>query len=94
MRCVVGWRVLWQRDKENFQDLIDKSPKAKQYFIDEFPLYSNLVYYPGKHTFSVGKTLSQNNLDIKCTHTFAVGNSMDTSFSGYKQLFLLETVAI
>lgn len=55
-RCVVGWRVLWQRDKESFQEMIDQSPKAKQYFSDEFPLYSNLVYYPGKHTFSDGKT--------------------------------------
>jgi len=54
-RCIVGWRVLWQRDQENFQDLIDTSPKAKQYYSDEFPLYGTLVYYPGKFTVSHGK---------------------------------------
>lgn len=54
-RCVVGWRVLWQRGQESFQALIDSSPKASQYFSDEFPLYGTLVYFPAKHTFSEGK---------------------------------------
>jgi IS1 family transposase len=48
--------VLWQRDQESFQNLIDTSPKAGQYFSDEFPLYGTLVYYPGKLTISEGKT--------------------------------------
>ena len=52
---MVGWRVLWQRDQESFQALIDSSPKAAQYFSDEFPLYGTLVYYPGRHTVSDGK---------------------------------------
>lgn len=55
-RCVIGWRVLWQRDQEVFQDMIDTSPKAQQYFSDAFPVYSSLVYYPGKFRISDGKT--------------------------------------
>ena len=48
--------MLWQRDRESFQTLVDSSPKASQYFSDEFPLYGTLVYYPGKHIVSEGKT--------------------------------------
>ena len=55
-RCVAGWRVLWQRNQEAFQDLIDTSPTAEQYFSDAFPVYSSLVYYPGKFRVSDGKT--------------------------------------
>jgi len=47
--------VLWQRDRESIQALIDQSPTAKQYFSDEFPLYSSLVFYPGTLTISDGK---------------------------------------
>ncbi|TAK13436.1 MAG: IS1 family transposase [Anaerolineae bacterium] len=55
-RCVVGWQVLWQREQGSFQALIDTSPKARNYFSDEFPLYGTLVYYPGKLTVSEGKS--------------------------------------
>lgn len=53
---MVGWRILWQRNRKNFQELIDTSPKAQQYFSDQFPLYSSLSYYPGKFAVSEGKT--------------------------------------
>ena len=72
-RCVVGWRVLWHRDQESFQSLVDQSPKAKQYYSDAFSLYSALVYYPGKLTISEGKanTFSVEGVNAEFRHYLA-----------------------
>lgn len=71
--CIVGWRVLWQRTQTSFQALIDSSPKAKQSFSDEFPLYGTLVYYPGKLTVSDGKedTFSVEGVNAQLRHDLA-----------------------
>lgn len=72
-RCVVGWRVLWQRDSINFQNLIDESPKAQHYYSDLFPVYGRLVYYPGKHAYSEGKaeTYSVEGVNAELRHYLA-----------------------
>jgi len=48
-RCIVGWDVLWERDNENMQALLDRSPQARLYYSDQFSTYDTLIYYPGKH---------------------------------------------
>lgn len=65
--------MLWQRTQSDFQALIDSSPKAKQYFSDEFPLYGTLVYYPGKLTISDGKedTFSVEGVNAQLRHYLA-----------------------
>lgn len=70
---MVGWRVLWKRDQASFQALIDESPKAKIYFSDEFPLYSTLVYFPGKLIISDGKadTFSVEGVNAELRHYLA-----------------------
>ena len=72
-RCVVGWRVLWHREQESIQSLIDTSPKAKQYFSDEFPVYGSLVYYPGRFAVSKGKeeTYSVEGVNTELRHHLA-----------------------
>ncbi len=65
--------MLWQRNQESFQDLIDRAPKAKQYFSDQFPLYGRLVYYPGKLSISEGKadTYSVEGVNAELRHYLA-----------------------
>ena len=45
-----------ERTPQAMQAVVDGGPAAKQYFSDKFRTYEALVYYPGKHTFSEGKT--------------------------------------
>ena len=47
--CIVGWDVVWERTKENLQELLDRSPKARRYYSDEFKTYPTLNYAPGLH---------------------------------------------
>jgi IS1 family transposase len=48
--------VVWERNTENMQNVVDQGPRATQYFSDAFATYSSLVYYPGKYIVSEGKT--------------------------------------
>ena len=65
--------MLWKREKASFQELIDESPKAKQYFSDEFPLYTTLVYFPGRLSISEGKadTFSVEGVNADLRHYLA-----------------------
>jgi insertion element IS1 protein InsB len=38
------------------QQVVDQSRRARQYFSDQWELYQLLVYYPGRHTVSEGKS--------------------------------------
>ena len=46
-RCIVGWDVVYERDYETLQTMLDRSPQAKQYYSDAFSVYETLVYFPG-----------------------------------------------
>jgi IS1 family transposase len=43
-RCIVGWRVVEQRDLAIVQQLVDQSPPAKTYYSDQFASYGEVVY--------------------------------------------------
>lgn len=72
-RCVVGWSVLWQQNKEAFQVVVDQSPHGIQYFSDQNQIYPSLVYYPGKLTISEGKsdTYSVEGVNAELRHYLA-----------------------
>lgn len=55
-RCILGWQVVWERDVEQMQEMIEGAPPATQYYSDAFPLYERLVYYPGHHAVAPGKS--------------------------------------
>lgn len=52
----MGWEVVWERQTTIMQQVVDQGQRAKHYFSDQWELYQLLVYYPGKHTVSEGKT--------------------------------------
>jgi transposase-like protein len=41
-RCILEWKLVWERTKESIQALVDEAPKAKFYFSDGFEAYSLL----------------------------------------------------
>ena len=55
-RCIVGWEVVWERQPLVMQQVVDQGRRARQYFSDQWELYQLLVYYPGRHTVSEGKS--------------------------------------
>lgn len=40
---------------ECLQNIVDRLPQARRYYSDGFEGYKDVVYYPGRHTVSVGK---------------------------------------
>ncbi len=38
------------REPERLQALLNTAPTARQYYSDQLAAYTNLVYYPGRHT--------------------------------------------
>jgi IS1 family transposase len=55
-RCIIGWDVVWERDVEAMQEMIERATPATQYYSDAFPTYARLVYYPGHHAVAPGKS--------------------------------------
>jgi len=55
-RCIVGWDVVFERDYDQMQAMLDRSPQAKQYYSDAFAVYDTLVYYPGHHRALLDKS--------------------------------------
>ena len=55
-RCIVGWDVVFERDYDQMQAMLDRSPQAKQYYSDAFAVYDTLVYYPGHHRAVLDKS--------------------------------------
>ena len=39
-RCIVGFGVVWNRDWEVMQRVVDAAPPARRYFSDGFPIYA------------------------------------------------------
>lgn len=55
-RCILGWKVLWDRTQEAIQAIVDEAPKARQYFSDGFDVYYLLWYHFGRYEVSQGKS--------------------------------------
>jgi transposase InsO family protein len=43
IRCILGWKVTWERTATIVQAIIDESPKANRYFSDAFDVYPVVV---------------------------------------------------
>ena len=54
-RCILGFGVVWRRDWEAMQQVVDDALPAHRYFSDGFPTYAQLLY-PGSHTVAEGKS--------------------------------------
>ena len=54
-RCILGFGVVWRRDWEAMQQVVNDAPPAHRYFSDGFPTYAQLLY-PGTHTVAEGKS--------------------------------------
>lgn len=48
--CIVGWRVVVERDEGTLQSILDASPQAVWYYSDLLATYKALIYTPGTHT--------------------------------------------
>jgi len=55
-RCILGWKLAWERSKESIQTMVDEAQKARFYFSDGFEAYSLLWYHYGRYAVSNGKT--------------------------------------
>ena len=44
-QCILSWKLVWERNKEDFQELVDEAPKTKSYTSDAFDLYVLLWYH-------------------------------------------------
>ena len=48
--CIVGWRIVLERDEATLQGLLNDTPQAVWYYSDLFATYQALLYTPGTHT--------------------------------------------
>lgn len=55
-RCILSWKVVWERSQEAIQAMVDEAPKAKLYFSDGLDVYASLWYHLGRYAVSQGKT--------------------------------------
>ena len=55
-RCIVGWRVVRERNRKQLQPMLDQMPQASQYFSDDLDTYHTLIYSPGQHSVAPGKS--------------------------------------
>lgn len=54
-RCISGFGVVWNREWEALQKVVDDAPPAHRYFSDGFSTYAQLMY-PGAHAVAPGKS--------------------------------------
>ena len=54
-RCILGFGIVWNRDWNALQQVVDDAPPAHRYFSDGFPTYAQLLY-PGTHAVAPGKS--------------------------------------
>lgn len=65
-RCILGFGVVWERDADALQQIVDDAPPARSYFSDGFSGYAGLMYpasrdargrrVPGVHAVAPGKS--------------------------------------
>jgi transposase InsO family protein len=44
-RCILNWKVVWERTRPVIQEMVDDAPKAKQYYSDALDAYGRLWYH-------------------------------------------------
>ncbi len=68
-RCILSWRVAWDRTQSLIQSMLDEAPKAEQYYSDGFDVYASLWYHFGRYAVSEGKTdtysVEANNAELR-----------------------------
>lgn len=55
-RCIVSWRVVWERSVDMAQQMVDSSPSAALYFSDAFPVWQAVLYLKGEHFTVIDKS--------------------------------------
>jgi insertion element IS1 protein InsB len=55
-RCIVSWRVVWERTVAVAQDMVDSRPAAAVYFSDAFPSWEAVLYLQGAHVTLIDKS--------------------------------------
>ena len=48
--------MLWERDADTLQKVVDEAPPARRYFSDGFNVYPTLLYAPGRHAVAPGES--------------------------------------
>ena len=48
--------MLWARDADTLQKVVDEAPPARRYFSDGFNVYPTLLYAPGRHAVAPGES--------------------------------------
>ena len=51
-RCFLGVKVVWERTRQAFQNLVDFACKSSKYFSDAYNDYARLWYHGGKYEVS------------------------------------------
>ena len=49
-RCVLGWRVVYERTGAVLQTLLIETVQGQRYYSDLFEAYQTVVYWPAEHT--------------------------------------------
>ena len=72
-RCIVSWRVVWERTVEVAQDMVNSSPPAAIYFSDAFPSWQAVFYPQGEHLTVIDKsqTYSVEGVNAELRHYLA-----------------------
>jgi IS1 family transposase len=52
----LGFKIVWERTRDDLQAVVDDGPKAKWYFSDAFEPYASLWYHYGRYEVSQGKS--------------------------------------
>jgi len=53
--CILGWKVVWERTSAVIQQIVDKAPKAKEYFSNGWEAYASLWYHLIQFQVSEGR---------------------------------------
>ena len=55
-RCILSWRVVWERRVDVAQQMVDESPPAAVYFSDAFPSWEAVLYLQCEHFTVIDKS--------------------------------------
>ena len=55
-RCILGWRVVFERTGEVVQTLLTETVQGHRYYSDLFEAYQTVVYWPAEHFPMSGKS--------------------------------------
>ena len=49
-RCILGWRVVFERTGEVLQILLNETAQGQRYYSDLFEAYQTVLYWPAEHS--------------------------------------------